>query len=341
MAGELTKALDKQQMPAHLRRFQSQHDDLSGGANGGFPILSYKGKVWHVSEGGERTLVETEDGEPKTSIDLIIVKANPFLSKVYYDKAYEEGDDSKPICYSADGVVPAADAADKQAAKCALCPMNQWGSRITDNGSRGKACADSRRMVVIPAGDMRQAPMLLRVPAASLKVLTAYSNVLKKRDAPYQAVITRIGFDHNVAHPQFTFKAVGWADEEQGDRVAELLDDPIVEQILGASHTGGEAAPASAAANEMDELPERPAPAKAKPAAKAKARVTETTEDEVEEIVASATKAAPAAEPDEDEPAPAKAKAVPKSKTVVIDDDGEGLEGELKSLLEGLDDDDE
>ncbi len=354
-------ALEKQQMPAHLRkRYQSSHDDLTGGATGGFPVLSYKGKVWHISEGGERTLIQTEDGEPKTSIELVIVKANPFLSKNYYAKAYEEGDDGKPVCYSADGQHPAADAAEPQAAKCAVCPKNQWGSRISDNGSKGKACADSRRMVVVPAYDTAQAPMLLRVPAASLKSLTAYANVLKKRDAPYQAVITRVGFDHNVAHPQFTFKAVGWCDDEQADRVDELLDDPIIDQILGGAQ-GTHAEPfenVEAEKDEMDELPAERPPARARGAraagtSKQQVQTPETTVDEVDEAVnlARSRKARVAEVEKVDEPSPKKARrgedadeADPpprKAKAVVIsgDDDG-GLEDQLTSLLNDLDDDD-
>src|SRR5690606_11680321 len=108
---------------------------------------------------------------------VVIVKANPNLSKTFYKNGYEEGSAEKPTCYSHDGLKPAADAAEPQASACLACPHNVWGSRVTENGSKGKACQDYRRLCVVPSGQLDR-PMLLRVPAGSLKDLVAYGDML-------------------------------------------------------------------------------------------------------------------------------------------------------------------
>lgn len=225
--------------PDHLREMfgdEITNDDLAGGVNVGYPVIHYRGKVWSVSEGGSTTTImrRDEDGEetPSNSIELVIVKANPHLSKVYYEDGYEEGSNEKPTCYSHDGVAPAPDAAEPQAKACLSCPHNAWGSRVTESGSKGKACSDSRRLCVVSPAALDK-PMFLRVPAGSLKELVAYGDMLKRRKVPYQAVVTRISFDVEAAHPKFSFKARAWLNDSQMRQVAELMKTEVVQQILG------------------------------------------------------------------------------------------------------------
>lgn len=230
----LTK-FESAEVPAHIAaRFSpGGNDDLSSGVGGGgFPVISYKGKVWHVVQGENRVLVTNDEGEPKASLDVVILKANPHLSKIYYATGYEEGSAAKPTCYSNNGVGPAADAQDPQSIKCAICPHNVWGSRQTENGGKGKSCSDSRRMAVTPLGDLEN-PMLLRVPAGSLKDLAQYAEMLNRRRVQYAAVVTRIGFDHTVAHQKFTFKAMRYLGDGEADTTLETLDKDVIGNIVG------------------------------------------------------------------------------------------------------------
>lgn len=300
-------------VPAHIaKRFgNTSNNDLMGGVGqGGFPVISYKGKVWHVSQGGNRTLVADDDGDPRPNIEVVILKANPNLSKIYYDSGYEEGSSEKPNCYSFDGIAPAADAAEPQSKKCAICPRNQWGSRITEHGAKGKECADNRRLAVAPVGDLAN-PMLLRVPAATLKDLVEYAKTIERRGANYNAVVTKIGFDHNVAHPKFTFKPLRWLTDDEANTVLEVLEGDLIGRITGTDTEAsiddelGGAPPAALATN---------APA---PKAKAKAVVTKA---EVEEVVQPKAKAKPApveVVEDDEVPEPVKAKASEKVATVI------------------------
>lgn len=227
---------DSHSMPAHLQSVLGgpQNNELAGGVSGGYPVISFRGKTWSVNEGGTSTIVMKPDDEDEiaTALEVVIVKANPQLSKVYYEGGYVEGSQEKPVCYSNDGVKPAADAATPQCGTCAACPHNAWGSRISDNGSKGKACSDSRRLAVAPSGELDR-PMLLRVPAATLKDLAQYASMLTKRNAPYQAVVTKIGFDPTVAHPKLTFKATRWLSAEEAATVAETMQTDMVAQIIG------------------------------------------------------------------------------------------------------------
>ena len=77
------------------------------------------------------------------------VRSNENLSKTYYKGKYTEGDNSKPNCWSASGVAPDPNVPNPVSSKCQGCPMNAWGSRVSDEGKKQKACSDVRRMAVI------------------------------------------------------------------------------------------------------------------------------------------------------------------------------------------------
>jgi hypothetical protein len=226
-------------VPAHIaaRRARSAvaNTDLSFGVSAGFPVISYKGKVWRINQGGDSTLLTVDgkpDGDPTPSLQVVLIRANPHMSKTYYAQGFVEGTNEKPTCYSNDGVKPEADSAEMQNPVCATCQWNQWGSRISENSSKGKACADVRRLAVAPAGDIEN-PMLLRVPAASLKEVKTYADVLNKHDVDYNSVVTKISFDNTVAHPQFKLKGVGYLGEDDLAKVDEMFESDTVRQILG------------------------------------------------------------------------------------------------------------
>ena len=325
--------------------------DLTSGVSVGFPVLSVKGKVFHITRAGEVSLVTKPDDEdePASSIEIVLVKANPHISKIFYADGYEDGAAEKPTCYSNNGIKPEDDSEVKQAKQCATCPQNQWGSRITDNGKRGKACQDARRVAIAPAGQLDDA-MLLRVPAASLKPLMQYGTMLEKKGIPYQVMVTKLGFDHTQAYPLLTFKHVRLLDQAEALQVKELIDSDVVDAIInggGAEQVAEEEVPV-AVASEEDELDalaaqlkaRTAAPAtKAKPAAAKKPVVTEAAvaaaladdEDEDDEVAAAAEAAAAAVT------AASKAKApAVKPKTAVAAATAEVVDGEMESALDKL-----
>jgi hypothetical protein len=292
-------------LPAHIASMFTARGTsaLAAGVGTSFPHLSIKGKVFHLVRGDERTLITKpgEDDEPASSIEAIILDANPILSKVFYAKGYEEGTAEKPTCYSNNGVSPEADAQEPQAKKCAVCPHAQWGSKITEAGKQGKACQDSRRVAISTPGTPEE-PILLRVPAASLKPLAEYGTMLARRGVDFSAVVTKIGFDYTVAHPALTFKPVGFIDADMAGKVAEAKNGDLVKAVIGAGSApaGIEDAdpdtgeiPSYSAAKEaekaVDKAPATSAPALA-PADKPKA--TRTASRSVTKPVAETSKVA-------------------------------------------------
>ena len=323
---------DSAKLPASIAKaFSISFDDFSTGQKGGFPVISIKSKVFHIKRGDEKTLVTKPDGdgEPAASLEVIVLKTHPGVAKTYYSKGFSEGSVEKPDCYSNDGTAPAADAQSPQAKKCAACPHNQWGSKITEDGKKGKSCADVKRLAVAPAGQIND-PMLLRVPAASLKTWDQYVDLLKKRGVPPPAVVTKVGFDYTVAHPALTFKPVGFIDEAMAVEVKEVLDTDVVQNIIGGAPTaaevdnGDDAPKAEAKPSPVEEEAPAPTPKKS---AKLAAAVEEAE-------AAPKAKVKVEAEVEEEAPAPAPKKA---AKVVEVDDDiTAGLDDMLSDL--GFDD---
>lgn len=288
-------------LPAYLKQVDvaSLNSDLTSHAGGGFPSISIKGKVFAVVRDGEREVLRNpKDPESAaTSLDVVLLKANKGTSKVFYLKGYDKdsSEGQKPDCYSNDGIEPAADSQNKQAKKCATCPHNQWGSRISEKGAtKGKACNDTVRMAVAAAG-MLNDPMLLRVPPASIRALGEYGQTLAKRGVAYNMVVTKVAFDMDAESPKLTFKPVGFLDDAAYAEVQETIGSSIVDNILGASFNVVEAAPAE----KPEVAEEEPAPApKPAPVAKPKpapVAVEPEPEPEPEEAPAPVAKPKPAA----------------------------------------------
>jgi len=224
----------------------SVNDELGAGVASSYSIMGYRGKVWSVKyQGTEHPLMRPDGDGPRNSIEVVLLKASPAVSKIFYKNGYVEGSNAAPDCWSANGVTPDASVQNKVHPTCADCPMNAWGSRVTEAGSQAKKCTDSRRVAIVPVPDIENemfgGPMLLRIPAASLKSLKQYGMEMESYQYPYYSVVTRVAFDPNEAYPKFVFKAVRPLSEEEGKKVAALRDGPQVKAVL--SETQETAAP--------------------------------------------------------------------------------------------------
>lgn len=315
-----------------LAQQEDSLNELTGGVTAGFPVLSIKGKVWRMRAKGEEEMLLDAQGNALPSINIVMVKANPLPSKIYYDKGFVEGSTEAPRCFSNDGLKPSDQVNDPVSPVCATCPKNQWGSKITEQGKKARACADARRMAVAFIDDLNQlgkdAPLyLLRVPAASLNPLKDYAEkVLKPKGIPQFAISTTVGFDPQVAHPQLTFRPHRFVNAAEAEAIIALRESEEARRILaeavdfepaagGAAGAGDEAphgaagtAPVSAATSAPASTP--PAAAR-KPAAK---RARPATEEEAGLDIAPAPAPAPAAPaPAAAAPAAAKPRAARKS----------------------------
>jgi hypothetical protein len=215
-----------------------KNDDMSAGVSAGFGFISFRGSKWRIKRGGEETpVLDPETKHPTATLPVVMLQVSPGLSRIYYEKAYTEGDDAAPDCSSLEGVVPDPDSPKKQSDTCASCPHQVWGSRVTDAGKKSKKCQDSRRVVVVPAEDIPNekdgGPMLLRVPAASLKGMADYGKILDEGGFHYRAVKTRLGFDMDASYPLLTFSAIKPLTAAEKDQAKAHFISGAVANILG------------------------------------------------------------------------------------------------------------
>jgi hypothetical protein len=261
MGTELTLPKGFGAPPAVFAGANKTNDELGAGIASSYGVVGFKGKVWSIRYQGNEEVLMREDGDgPRNSIEVVLVKASPAISKIFYRNGYVDGSNAAPDCWSANGQTPAASVQNKVHATCVDCPMNAWGSRVSDAGKPGKACSDSRRVAVVPVADidneMFGGPMLLRIPAASLKDLKAYGDLLNTYQYPYYAAVTRISFDPKEAYPKFVFSAVRPLTDAEANRIAVLREDKRVGTVL--SEAVDPAAPASASSASAAPVPTSP-----------------------------------------------------------------------------------
>jgi hypothetical protein len=216
--------------------------DLGDGIRSSYAIVSIKGGKFRIKYKSEERILDMPHPQdpsqrlPLSFIDVVIVKANPFLNKQFYEGNYVEGSTEAPDCYSLDGKVPSPNAPRPQHTNCALCPKNQWGSKIGDNGQKQKACRDTKKLAIVPLVDIKNSTMggamLFRVPPSALKDLSVMSDALKGRGYPYNSVAVRIGFDTTVSHPKPTFQALRPLNDDEADQVLEMFQSDSVASVL-------------------------------------------------------------------------------------------------------------
>lgn len=312
------------QIPAHLANRIGQPSvlaqSISGGLAGGsdFPRISIKGSRFRIVEGGAETVLDS------TTLDVVIVGANPRLSKTFYAKQWTpDSEPSSPDCFSLDGIRPHVESTSPQNDVCAGCPQSAWGSKVTPLGQQIKACADQKRLAVVAADDPSGPVYLLQVTPAALKGLNAYQKELSMRGIAAEIVRTRISFDTDASFPKLKFGFGGFLDEATMVAVDDLFGSDRVKEITGEA-TGPEpvAAPIPAP---------RPAPVKA--AAPTPAPVAETPKRGF------GAKPAAAPAPAEVTPPPAP-KAAPKKAAPVTTADASSLADDIANMLEGMDADD-
>jgi len=259
--------------PAPSRFRGKVENDLSANVQSSYAIVGYRGKTWSIRYRGEEKKLMRDDGDgARSSIEVVVLKANPNKSKLFYKGGYVEGSKDSPDCSSTNGLTPDAGVKAPQSATCATCPQNAWGSAKSKvTGKPTRACSDNRRLAVVPIGDLRNemygGPMLLRVPPASLATLAQFSDGMQAQGYPYYSYVLRIAFDPDDAYPRFLFSAVRPLTDDEAAIVDELRELPQVTRITAeASPQEMEAATAPEPAASPFEEPPKPAPEQEAPA---------------------------------------------------------------------------
>jgi hypothetical protein len=246
MSNELVpidQARGPQAMAIRRQQQVATNKNFSDGVRDAFPLLSIKGKVFRVRIGGvETAFVDPTTKQAVPALDVVLVNASRNLSKSYYIKGYTEGQLDAPDCWSMDSLRPDPSVANKVSISCVSCPMNAFGSKITEAGKQAKACQDARRIAVVMPHQLGQPEplvMLLRVPATSLKNLKAYAQLLDRHGFEPNGCVTRIHFDYVDAFPKLVFNFVTALTDAQYERTIEMAEGQTVQGMLQAPDFDG------------------------------------------------------------------------------------------------------
>lgn len=98
---------------------------------------------------------------PLQGNQMAVVILDSILENVFYEGKYDPEVPQGPICFAFGRVETelephklVVEASNQQHDHCAGCPMNEWGSAEV---GRGKACRNTRRLAMIPAGTFSEA----------------------------------------------------------------------------------------------------------------------------------------------------------------------------------------
>lgn len=236
-----------------------------GGAGAGVKRISIKGGVFRLISGGKE-IASIEDRH----LDVIIVKAAPKVSRIFYAGSYDkDAPAAPPDCWSNDGEKPDATAKNRQAQTCLSCPQNQAGS----GQGNSRACRYQQRLAVVlennPGGDVLQ----LTLPATSVfgkedgdkRPLQAFARHLALSNPPInpEQIVTRMKFDTKAESPKLFFSPVRWLTNDEYAVVktqAESTDAQRAVVMTVAQTDGVKGAPAlpgkaPVAVEEEDEAP--------------------------------------------------------------------------------------
>jgi hypothetical protein len=258
---------------------------LTGGGTGGsVKRISIKGGVFRLMSGGKE-IASIEDRH----LDVVIVKAAPKVSRIFYAGAYDkDAAAAPPDCWSNDGEKPDAGAKNKQSQTCLSCPQNQAGS----GQGNSRACRYQQRLAVVlennPGGDVMQ----LTLPATSVfgkedgdkRPLQAFARHLALSNPPInpEQIVTRMKFDTKAESPKLFFAPVRWLTNDEYAVVktqAESTDAQRAVIMTVAQTDGVKNAPALPGKAPVAAVEEEEAPA---PKAKTAKKKAEVVEDESE-----------------------------------------------------------
>jgi len=262
---------------------------LAGGGNFGRRI-SIKGGTFRLIDAGKEVARIEE-----RYLDIVLVKAAPKVSRVFYEGKWDPDNMVPPTCWSQNGDVPSDESAEKQATRCAECPQNISGS----GQGQSRACRYQQRLAVVLANDQEGDVLQLALPATSIfgkaegdqRPLQEYARHLDVNKIAPDMVVTRMKFNTDEEFPKVFFKPMRWLTDDEYEGIQAQALTPEAEAAVTmtvAKMDGVVAAPA--------ELAGKAPIAKAKPAPVA--------QDEDDEPPAPAPKSKQVA-PEAEAPAPA------------------------------------
>jgi len=209
--------------PSNIPAFARNHElsetakALTGGGVGtSSKRISIKGGVFRLLAAGKEIAAIDE-----RFLDVIIVKAAPKVSRIFYAKSYDGDNITGPDCWSNDGERPDASAENKQATSCMSCPQNIAGS----GQGNSRACRYQQRLAVVLENNIEGDVLQLTLPATSVfgkedgdkRPLQAFARNLAMQNPPIspEMIVTRMKFDTKAEAPKLHFAPNRWLTPEE------------------------------------------------------------------------------------------------------------------------------
>lgn len=125
----------------------------------------------------------------------------------YWPQTYDPNQLADPVCFALsrefDALAPHPESPEPQAARCAICPKNVFGT--APNG-KAKACKGGRRLAIVPPdADADAEPMLLDVSPTAISSFESYVLGLATEGKMPVEVVTHIGFKPDADYPSLLF----------------------------------------------------------------------------------------------------------------------------------------
>jgi hypothetical protein len=187
-----------------------------GGVGTSTKRISIKGGVFRLLAGGKEIASIDE-----RFLDVIIVKAAPKVSRIFYAKSYDGDNITGPDCWSNDGERPEASAENKQSTTCMTCPQNIAGS----GQGNSRACRYQQRLAVVLENNIEGDILQLTLPATSVfgkedgdkRPLQAFARNLAMQNPPIspEMIVTRMKFDTKAEAPKLHFAPSRWLTDEE------------------------------------------------------------------------------------------------------------------------------
>jgi hypothetical protein len=189
-----------------------------------------------------------------------IILAAP-VERLYYSSRYDPTKIVGPDCYAIDassiGIKPFDNVPAQQHKTCEGCPKNEWGSSPT--GGKGKACRETRRLLILPADAAASANAVaaaelaaLRPPVTSIKNYATYiQTIAATLRRPPLAVITEIGV---VPDAKTQFKVTF-------NMIKAIEDQAVIQALIARSKEEIAKTIEAAGSGNVEEGEDTPAPA--------------------------------------------------------------------------------
>ena len=205
---------------------------VSGELNKLIPRLSLNGNKFRKMMGSEEVAVA-----PDQYLEVVIIKMAHTPSRTYYDKAYQEGIISSPVCWSNNTEVADKDVPIAQAKSCNQCKNSVRGSGA--NGI-GTACKLSWRIAVVLANDLKGDIIQVVLPAMSCFgkekqgkwPFRPYIQMLANNSVSAGRVVTKLQFDTEVSIPKLLFSPVAAIKEHDMEVLKTKSEDSAALQAI-------------------------------------------------------------------------------------------------------------